>query len=41
MIEGYKANPLPPEPNADFNLDRKIDIFDLAILGKNYGKKGE
>jgi hypothetical protein len=39
MIEGYKANPLPPEPNADFNLDRKIDIFDLAILGKNYGKK--
>ncbi len=41
MIEGYKKNPLPDEPNADFNLDRKIDIFDLAILGKNYGKKGE
>lgn len=38
---GYGSSSLPAEPNADFNLDRKIDIFDLAILGKNYGKPAE
>ena len=32
--------PMPSEPNADFNLDGKIDIFDLGILGKNFGRVG-
>lgn len=41
ITSGYQARPLPLEPNADFNLDGKIDILDLGILGKNYGKKGE
>jgi len=41
MVVGYKVSPVPAEPNADFNLDGKIDIFDLGILGKNFGKIGE
>ena len=41
MVVGYKVTPMPAEPNADFNLDGKIDIFDLGILGKNFGKQGE
>jgi len=41
LVTGYGASPLPPEPNGDFNLDGKIDVQDLGILGKNFGKKGD
>lgn len=41
IVSGYGSSSLPPEPNADFNVDGKIDIFDLGILGKNFGKQGE
>ncbi len=41
IIVGYNTSPIPVEPNADFNLDGKIDIFDLGILGKNFRKSGE
>lgn len=41
LVSGYGVQPLPPEPNADFNLDGKIDVQDLGILGKNFGKRGD
>jgi hypothetical protein len=41
LVSGYGVQPLPPEPNGDFNLDGKIDVHDLGILGKNFGKKGD
>lgn len=41
MIDEYGVTPLPAEPNADFNLDGKVDILDLGVLGKNYGKVGQ
>src|SRR3989339_618692 len=40
IVVGYMVVPMPSEPNADFNLDGKIDIFDLGILGKNFGRVG-
>lgn len=41
VVSGYEASSLPPEPNGDLNLDGKIDVLDLGILGKNFGKKGD
>lgn len=41
VVAGYGLSPLPPEPNGDFNLDGKIDVQDLGILGKNFGKRGD
>ena len=41
VVSGYGVSPLPPEPNGDFNLDVRIDVQDLGILGKNFGKKGD
>ncbi|MBI4973286.1 hypothetical protein HZC27_01615 [Candidatus Roizmanbacteria bacterium] len=41
VVAGYGATSLPPEPNGDFNLDGKIDVQDLGILGKNFGKRGD
>lgn len=41
VVSGYGASSLPPEPNGDLNLDGKIDVLDLGILGKNFGKKGD
>jgi len=33
------SDPIPPwNPNANLNKDNKIDILDLYLLSKNYGK---
>lgn len=41
LTDQYGSVQLPPEPNADVNLDGKIDILDMGIIGKNYQKAGE